>query len=57
MTIASKARKLMALDDFTTRYRKMGFTMIRVELDVVDPLKLGVSIRGLDGIFLATFCL
>lgn len=55
MEISSEVDKLVVLDDFTSRYRKAGFVRIRVELDSLEPLKLGVSIRMEDGVIWQTF--
>lgn len=37
--IMSEARKLVALDDFTTHYQKTAFARLRVELDLLETLK------------------
>lgn len=49
MGIASEARKLVALDDFT-KYQNIDFARMRVELDSSEPFKLGVLIRGQNGV-------
>lgn len=41
----------VALDDFTTNYQKISFAKVRVEIDSPEPLKLGVLIRGQNGVF------
>lgn len=51
MAIALEARKPMAMDDFMTRYRKMGFARLRVEIDFIEPPKPGISIRSHNGVF------
>lgn len=51
LSIASKAGKPMAFNDFTIKYRKTKFARVQVEVDASEPLKLGISIRGLLGIF------
>lgn len=56
MEIVSEAGKPVALDNFMTWYCEISFARIRVEINLLEPLKLGVSICGQDGI-LATFCI
>lgn len=46
LAIEAKAGKLLAVDDFTEILRKTGYAQIRVEIDAVRPLKLGVFIKG-----------
>lgn len=55
MGIALDANKLVALDDFMTWYRKMSFAKLRLEIDLSEPLKLGVSIHRQEGIFWQRF--
>lgn len=50
MEIASEAGKPVALDNFTSRYRKTGFAELRVELESSKPLKPRVSICSHDGV-------
>lgn len=45
MGTALKGKNPMAMDDFTTKYRKTGFTRVG-EIDSSEPLKLRVSICG-----------
>lgn len=51
MEIASEAGKPVALDDFRSRFRKAGFSGLRVQLDSSEPLKPGVSIQSADEVF------
>ena len=53
--IASKVRKLVALDDFIDRHQKIEFTRIWVKIDLAEPLKSGVSIRNHKELFLQPF--
>lgn len=55
MGIALEAGKQVTLDDFMTRYRKMGFSRLRVMINLSEPLKLGVLIHGQERILWQPF--
>lgn len=46
LTITVKAGTLVALDEFTTKFWKIEFARVRIELDSLVPLKPGVLIYG-----------
>lgn len=48
ITSGHRARgwNLVAMDDFTTKFWKMGFSRIKVEINSFEPLKPGVFIHG-----------
>lgn len=44
-SIVPDAEILMAMDDFTMKFWKIGFVRVRVEIDSSEPIKLGVFIQ------------
>lgn len=55
MGTVSEVKKPIAMDNFITRYWKTTFTRLRVEINLLEPLKLGVLIYGEKGIFWQPF--
>lgn len=53
--IATEAGKPLFVDDFTNCLRKIGYARVKIELNVAEPLKLGVLIRGKKGAFWQAF--
>lgn len=51
MRITLEAEKIIAMDDFMAWYWKTRFTKFRVEIDLLESLKLMISIQGQEGIF------
>ncbi|KAG1364387.1 hypothetical protein COCNU_11G012140 [Cocos nucifera] len=55
MEIAGEAGKPIGLDEFTDHHRKIEFARAQVEVDATEPLKPGISIRGIAGLFRQPF--
>ncbi|XP_038979962.1 uncharacterized protein LOC120110087 [Phoenix dactylifera] len=46
LDIAAAARCPLALDEFTDPPQKLGYTWIKLEIDIAEPLKLRIFIQG-----------
>lgn len=46
LRIASAAGWPLVLDGFIEQQRKMGYAWVKIEIDALNPLKPGITIRG-----------
>ena len=51
LEIMLEVGKPLDIDDFTSQLQKSSYTCMRIALDAIMPLKLGVFIRGQKGVF------